>query len=170
MVCNRTSSCWARGSLVGGFPISAVVVRREIAESIAGHKYFHTFGSNPVSVAAARATLVVIQQDGLIDNAHERGQQFLTGLSELKSRYPVIGDVRGAGVMAGVEFVADGDPGRPATDLAKRVHENLRDNGVMIGRGSATGNAFRFNRALTITADMVDVVIEAFEVALKAVG
>lgn len=156
-------------SIANGFPISAVVVRREIAESIANHKYFHTFGSNPVSVAAARATLQVITEDALIENAHLRGQQFQQGFAELQTQHPIIGDVRGSGLLAGVEFVKDGDPTKPATEEAKRVHERLRDNGLIIGRGSAAGNVFRFNPPLTITNSQVDFVLELFDKALATV-
>ena len=97
-----------------GFPLAAVVTRREIAESLGSKFLFHTYGANPVACAAGRAVLAVIADEGLQENARVVGAALKRRLVELAERHPVIGDVRGKGLMLAIEFVADRKAKTPA--------------------------------------------------------
>ncbi len=151
-----------------GFPISAVVCRREIAQSFTQVRFFNTYGSNPVAVAAARSVLKVIDDEGLQANAQARGEQLLAGLARLQQRHALIGDVRGTGLIVGIEVVRDRATREPALEEGDRVQRRLREAGYIIVKGSATRNVFRINPALCMTAEDTEALLDAFDRALAA--
>jgi alanine-glyoxylate transaminase/(R)-3-amino-2-methylpropionate-pyruvate transaminase len=146
-----------------GFPLSAVVVKREIAEAMAHRKWFNTYGSNPMSCAAGRAVLRAIDEDQTQQNAKEVGAYAKDKLQSLQAKNDIIGDVRGSGLMLGVELVKDRATKEPADEEAGRVVEAARDNGVIIGKGGAMGNMLRINPPLCIQKDDVDFFIEVLD-------
>jgi alanine-glyoxylate transaminase/(R)-3-amino-2-methylpropionate-pyruvate transaminase len=139
-----------------GFPLSAVVVKREIAEAMAHRKWFNTYGSNPMSCAAGRAVLRAIDEDKTQQNAKDVGAYAKDKLQSLQSKNDIIGDVRGSGLMLGVELVKDRATKEPADEEAGRVVEAARDNGVIIGKGGAMGNMLRINPPLCIQKEDID--------------
>jgi alanine-glyoxylate transaminase/(R)-3-amino-2-methylpropionate-pyruvate transaminase len=149
-----------------GFPLSAVVARREVAEAMAGKKWFNTYGSNPMSCAAGRAVLRAIKEDNTQQNAKETGAYLKANLQQLQTKHDIIGDIRGRGLMLGVELVKDRTTKEPAGDEAGHVVEFARDNGVIIGKGGAMGNMLRMNPPLCIQKEDVDVVIEVVDNAM----
>ena len=149
-----------------GFPISAVVCRREIAQSFTQVRFFNTYGSNPVAVAAARSVLKVIDDEGLQANARDRGEQLLSGLARLQQRHALIGDVRGTGLIVGIEVVRNRATREPALEEGDRVQRRLRQAGYIIVKGSATRNVFRINPALCVTAEDTEGLLDAFDRAL----
>lgn len=151
-----------------GFPIAGVAARRDIAESFAKVRFFNTYGSNPMTVAAARSVLKVVDDEGLQGNCKARGEQFLKGLAKLKSKHDLIGDVRGSGLILGIELVRDRETKEPAVAEADRVQKQLRSDGFIIVKGSATRNVFRINPAMCITADDATGLLDAFDRALAA--
>jgi alanine-glyoxylate transaminase / (R)-3-amino-2-methylpropionate-pyruvate transaminase len=153
-----------------GFPIAGVVCRREIAESFAKVRFFNTYGSNPVAVAAARSVLAVIDDEGLQANARQRGEQLLAGLRALQARHPLIGDVRGTGLILGIELVRDRATKAPAVEEGDRIQRRMRAAGFIMVKGSATRNTFRINPPMCITADDVAGLLDAFDRALAAEG
>jgi alanine-glyoxylate transaminase/(R)-3-amino-2-methylpropionate-pyruvate transaminase len=151
-----------------GFPIAGVISRRDIAESFTQVRFFNTFGGNPVSVAAARSVLEVIDAEGLQANAKARGEQLLAGLATLQARHPLIGDVRGTGLILGIELVRDRRTREPAVEASDRVQKRLRAAGFINVKGSATRNTFRINPPMCIGAHDCDAWLDAFDHALGA--
>jgi len=150
-----------------GFPLSAVVVKREIAEAMAHKKWFNTYGSNPMSCAAGRAVLRAIDEDKTKQHAREMGTFFKGELKRLQAKYDIIGDVRGKGLMLGVELVEDRSTKKPAEKETGRVVEILKDHGVIIGKGGALGNMLRINPPLCIQKDDFDYVLEVLDQSLS---
>jgi 4-aminobutyrate aminotransferase-like enzyme len=120
--------------LGNGYPIGAVVTRREIAEAFfATGRYFNTFAGNPVASAAGLAVLDVIESEGLQDNARRIGARIRDGLGELARRHEIIGEVRGAGLLLGVELVADRATRAPAGKETRHVINEMCRRGVLVG-------------------------------------
>jgi alanine-glyoxylate transaminase / (R)-3-amino-2-methylpropionate-pyruvate transaminase len=153
-----------------GFPIAGVVCRRDIAESFSQVRFFNTFGGNPVTSAAARSVLRVIDDEGLQANAQARGEQLIAGLRALQVRHPLIGDVRGTGLILGIEVVRDRKTREPAVEEGERIQNRMRAAGFIMVKGSATKNTFRINPPMCITADDCDGLLHAFDRALAAEG
>ena len=150
-----------------GFPLSAVVAKRKVAESMAGKKWFNTYGSNPMTCAAGRAVLRAIDEDQTQQNAREVGSLLKAILQKLQEKYDIIGDVRGTGLMIGVELVIDRSTKAPAQEEAARVVEIAKDKGVIIGKGGALGNMLRINPPLCIQKEDVSLVADVLDYALK---
>ncbi len=146
-----------------GFPLSAVIAKREIAEAMARQKFFNTYGSNPISCAAGRAVLRAIDDDQTLRNANETGDYLKQKLLSLKAKHGLIGDVRGSGLMLGVELVRDRRTKEPADVEAGKVAEHAKDNGVIIGKGGVLGNVLRINPPLCIEQNDVDFVVAVLD-------
>jgi len=146
-----------------GYPLSAVVARREVAEAMAEKKFFNTYGSNPVSCAAGRAVLRVIEDDNIMANVSEAGDHLGKKLAELKEKFHVIGDFRGSGLMYGIELVKDRTTKEPAAEEASRVAESAKDNGAIVGRGGRYGNILRINPPLCATKENMQFLAEVLE-------
>ncbi len=156
-------------SLGNGAPIGAVTTRADIAKSLTQKTHFNTFGGNPVSMAAGLAVLDIIDADGLQQNCRERGKQFRAGLDKLKKSYPVIGDVRGLGLMLGVELVTDRATREPAKGPAADVLEATREAGLLIGKGGIDGNVLRVKPPMCITAADVEFALDVLDRSFAAV-
>jgi alanine-glyoxylate transaminase/(R)-3-amino-2-methylpropionate-pyruvate transaminase len=153
-----------------GVPLAAVTTRREIAEALTRRIHFNTFGGNPVSMAAGLAVLDVIDEEGLQENARRVGGHFLAGLRRLQDRHPLVGDVRGMGLMLGVQLVSDPVSRAPATAETLEVLEAARELGVLLGKGGLDGNVLRIKPPLCITKEDVDFALEVLEEALERIG
>jgi 4-aminobutyrate aminotransferase-like enzyme len=137
--------------IANGFPISAVLATPAIADSWKGGN-ISTFGGNPITSAAANATIEVIVRDQLADRAAATGAALREGLEGLKAKYTVIGDVRGRGLMQGVELVKDekGGDRTPDTDATLRLFEETKKRGLLVGRGGLYGNVVRIAPPLVV--------------------
>ncbi|HET8624638.1 MAG TPA: aspartate aminotransferase family protein [Gemmatimonadales bacterium] len=149
-----------------GMPLAAVTTRREIAETLTQRLHFNTFGGNPVAAAAGLAVLDVIDREQLQDNARVVGRQLREGLDRLKARHELIGDVRGHGLMLGVELVRNRDTQEPAVTETLETLETLRDCGVLMGKGGLDGNVLRIKPPLCITGADADFAVDALDYAL----
>ncbi|HEX8635768.1 MAG TPA: aspartate aminotransferase family protein [Pyrinomonadaceae bacterium] len=149
-----------------GVPIGMTIATSEVADSFPGLT-FSTFGGNPVSMAAALAVIKVIEDDNLRANAATVGAYFRERLEELKTRYPVIGDVRGMGLMQGLELVKDRETKEPDPQSVLRVFEETKRRGVLIGKGGLYGNVIRTGLMLNSTKDTVDELVEALDGAFS---
>jgi 4-aminobutyrate aminotransferase-like enzyme/Ser/Thr protein kinase RdoA (MazF antagonist) len=148
-----------------GHPVAAVVTRSDIVDRFAEQTtFFSTFGGNPVACAAALAVLDVIEDEGLVANAAAVGDWLRSRLAELAARHPAIGDVRGRGLMTGVELVGPG--GEPATELASRVKNGMAERGVLIGTSAREGNVLKIRPPLCITRDEARLIVDALDEAL----
>lgn len=155
--------CMAKG-LGSGMPIGACTARADIMD---WHKGAHasTFGGNPVCLEAALTTIDLLQ-NGLVSNSREVGSYLEAGLNKLKDKYDCIGDVRGLGMMLGVEFVTDKQSLKPAAELRDKIEYACYERGLIIlGCGS---NSIRWSPPLILTRENVDVALEIFEDAIKA--
>ncbi|MFB3738626.1 MAG: aspartate aminotransferase family protein [Candidatus Velamenicoccus archaeovorus] len=138
--------------LGNGLAIGAVVGRTDMVESLRANS-ISTFGGNPVSTAGALANLENVLERDLQRHAYEMGAFLMRGLKPLEDRYEVVGEVRGKGLMLGVEIVSDGTSREPDPAGADRVMESARERGLLIGRGGLYGNVLRLSPPLTITED-----------------
>ena len=152
-----------------GAPLAAVTTRREIAEKLTQRIHFNTFGGNPISMAAGLATLQVIDDEGIQGKAKLIGGRFKAGLEDLQRRHRLIGDVRGKGLMLGVELVKDRGTKAPAKEEALAIMEHLREFGILIGKGGLDGNTLRIKPPMCLTAADVDFALEALDAALGRV-
>lgn len=154
-------------SLGNGHTIAAVTTRAEIAQALTSRMHLNTFGGNPVAAAAALAVLEVVDEEGLQENARVVGGRLKKGLDRLKASHPLIGDVRGMGLMLGVELVRDRATREPATRETADVLEATRDLGLLVGKGGIDGNVLRIKPPLCITPADVDFAIDVLDRALS---
>jgi alanine-glyoxylate transaminase/(R)-3-amino-2-methylpropionate-pyruvate transaminase len=152
-----------------GAPLAAVTTRREIAEKLMQRIHFNTFGGNPVSMAAGLAVLEAIDSDGLQANAKAVGGRLKAGLQELMTRHRLIGDVRGMGLMLGVELVKDRATREPAKAETLEVMEQCREMGVLLGKGGLDGNVLRIKPPMCLSAADADFAVEVLDRALGKV-
>ncbi len=151
----------AAKGLGNGFPLAAVIVKREIAESMAKKFYFHTYGANPVSCAAGRAVLHVIEKHGLQQRAQQVGAALLAVLEDLQTRHPVIGAVRGRGMMMAVELVKNRDSREPDPETMAAVFEKTREFGLVASKSGAYRNVLRICPPLCMQMEDVEFFAEA---------
>jgi 4-aminobutyrate aminotransferase len=139
--------------IASGFPLGALIAREPVSEAMQPGDHLSTFGGNPICCAAALANLEVLEEEGLVGNAARRGADLLSRFQDLKERCPLIGDVRGQGLMIGLELVRDRQTKEPAVQEAKAIRAALRERGVLVGVGGIYGNVIRIQPPLSITAD-----------------
>jgi alanine-glyoxylate transaminase/(R)-3-amino-2-methylpropionate-pyruvate transaminase len=156
--------------LGNGAPIAAVTTRAEIAQVLAHKTHFNTFGGNPVSMAAGLAVLEAIDEDGLQENSRVVGARLKRALQRLGARHALIGDVRGLGLMLGVELVKDRATREPARDETSAVLEHARELGVLFGKGGLSGNVLRIKPPMCITEADADFAVDVLDRALTAVA
>ena len=150
-----------------GHPVAAVITRAEIADRFGAQTtFFSTFGGNPVACAAALAVLDVIEDEGLLAHATTVGDELRASLARLATRHPAIGDVRGRGLMTGVELVRDPATREPASDLAARVKDEMAEAGVLIGTTGRLKNVLKIRPPLCITGDEATLIVATLDAAL----
>ncbi len=152
-----------------GAPLGAVTTRTDIAKSLTQRIHFNTYGGNPVSMAAGLAVLDVIDADGLQENSRVVGGHLKAGLERLMRSHPVIGDVRGMGLMLGVELVRNRATKEPAKAETLDVLEAAREGGVLIGKGGLEGNVLRIKPPMCITKEDVDFALDVFDRAFTSI-
>ncbi|MED6170651.1 hypothetical protein PIB30_033126 [Stylosanthes scabra] len=150
-----------------GIPLGAVVTTPEIAEVLTRRCYFNTFGGNPVCTAAGLAVLKVIEKEKLQENALHVGSYLKERLTALKDKYELIGDVRGRGLMLGVELVTDRELKTPAKAETLHVMDQMKELGVLIGKGGYYGNVFRITPPLCFTKEDADFLADAMDLTLS---
>ncbi len=154
-----------------GHPISSVVTRRDLVDAFAGHgRYFNTFGGNPVSCAAALAVLDVLENENLQQNALDVGQHLVDGLWKLTERHDCIGDVRGSGLFLAVELVTDREQRTPASQLANRVVNDLRDRGVLTGAIGPDANILKLRPPLVLSKDDANLMLGVLDDSLASLN
>jgi 4-aminobutyrate aminotransferase / (S)-3-amino-2-methylpropionate transaminase / 5-aminovalerate transaminase len=150
--------------IAAGFPLGAITTRDEIAAAFRPGDHLSTFGGNPVCCAAALANINFIERTKLCAQVQEKEKYLRGRLKALQQRFPLIGDVRGLGLMMGLELVKDADL-TPAVAEAERVRELCLSQGVLIGVGGALGNVVRIQPPLVITSEQLQSVVNALESA-----
>jgi 4-aminobutyrate aminotransferase-like enzyme len=151
------------GKAIGnGFPMSAVITRREILDTLDG-PFLNTFGGNPVACAVGLAVLDVLERERLKENASRVGAYMFEGLLSLMARHDLIGDVRGAGLLAGIELVRCREARVPADVEAATIVEGLRERGVLVGLTGRYRNVVKIRPPLVFARTHVDHLIAALD-------
>lgn len=149
-----------------GFPLSAVIMKREIAEAMTERSFMSTMGSNPTCCAAGRGVMTALDAGGLQENARVVGAHAIEMFRELQSRYEVIGDVRGKGLMIGMELVKDRDTKEPATELVSAIADEISDS-VLVTKAGSHANVLRLVPPLCLSVKDVEEVIDRMDTALR---
>lgn len=155
--------------LGNGMPIGVTVAKPEVADRLKGAT-ISTFGGNPVATAAAKAVLDFIEEENLMANAAATGAHLRAGLEELRAEFPLIGDVRGRGLMQALELVKDRATKEPAPEETARLMEAARDQRILIGKGGLYGNVIRISPPLNIARTSVDEFIRRLRAAFTALA
>lgn len=156
--------------IANGFPLSAFITRDEIAQAFKPGDHLSTFGGNPVSCAAALANIKFIEREEFMKDIQEKSEYLITELKKLKDIYEIIGDVRGKGLMIGIELVRDKISKSPAIEEAKRVQEICLDKGILIGVGGIYKNVIRIQPPLVILQDEIKEVLRIIDFALEKIS
>ena len=146
-----------------GYPLGAVVAQRHVAECLAGKFSFHTYGASPVSCAAGRAVLRVIDEEGLQANASNVGAELKSVLHRLHQRHEIIGQVRGRGLMLAIELVRDRKSKAPATAETEDIFERTREHGLVVSKSGAHRNILRMVPPMCLSTADVAVVADALD-------
>lgn len=152
--------------IADGFPLGAFTTRDEIAAAFQPGDHLSTFGGNPVSCAAALASIRVIEEERLCEGAQQKGKDAQGMLKRMLTSALAQSDVRGLGLMIGVELVKDDDL-TPAPDRAEAIRESCRKKGVLVGVGGIYGNVLRIQPPLVISKEQLDQALHAVEEALE---
>jgi alanine-glyoxylate transaminase/(R)-3-amino-2-methylpropionate-pyruvate transaminase len=151
-----------------GAPLGACVTRPEIAKTLTNRVHFNTFGGNPISMTQGLATLEVIDRENIQENARVVGEHLKNRLLDLQERQRLIGEVRGMGLMLGVELVRDRETKEPASSEAVELLERCKERGLLIGKGGLNGNVLRIKPPMCLTKDDANFLVDCLEESLSA--
>ena len=157
--------CFAK-AIAAGLPLGACTTREEIADTFEPGDHLSTFGGNPVSCAAALANIEFIQEEGLAAKASKDGEHLTKRLEELKNKYEMIGEVRGKGLMVGIELVKDRETKEPAPSETLRIRDLCRQKGILVGHGGVLGNVLRIQPPLVISKDELNRAVDIIDQCL----
>jgi 4-aminobutyrate aminotransferase/(S)-3-amino-2-methylpropionate transaminase len=152
--------------IANGFPLSVFIAPDEIADTFQPGEHLNTFGGNPVSCAASLATINYLERERIADRVMDKEKIIKDRLNSLKERYPVIGDIRGRGLMIGVELVEDRAK-KPAAEKAQAIRDICLNKGLLIGVGGVHANVLRIQPPLIISDEKLD---EALTILEKSLG
>jgi 4-aminobutyrate aminotransferase/(S)-3-amino-2-methylpropionate transaminase len=155
--------------IADGFPLSAFIARPDVGDAFTPGSHLSTFGGNPVSCAAALANIEVMQDEKLPENAAARGAQLMGALKPLENELTLVGEVRGRGLMIGLELVEDADK-TPAAAAAKEVKTRCREAGILVGVGGTFANVVRLQPPLVLSEDEGTRIIDTLGKVLRDVN
>jgi len=151
-----------------GFPMGAVVTTPEIAATMSQALHFNTFGGNPMASRVGMAVLDVMEQEQTMQNSKEVGTYLLQKLVKLVDRYRIVGDVRGKGLMIGIEMVEDKETKKPLNPAAMMdIWDRTKEGGVLIGKGGFYGSVFRLKPPMIVNKEDADLTVAVIEEAIK---
>ena len=153
-----------------GVPLAAMTTRPEIAAVMANRVHFNTFAGNPVSMVQGLATMEVIDEQGIQQHALKVGNHLKSGLVALQDKHSLIGEVRGLGLMLGVELVQDRVTKEPATTACAEVLELAKERGLLLGKGGLFGYTLRIKPPMCLSVDDADFIIDCLDEVLMLVG
>ncbi|MFT5929979.1 MAG: 4-aminobutyrate aminotransferase-like enzyme [Oceanospirillaceae bacterium] len=154
----------------GGHPIAGLVIKPELVQELGKSRYFNTFGGNPVSTAAAKAVMEVIENENMIENAKTVGNYLLAGLTTLAEKYPLIGDIRGLGLFIGIELVNDRETKVPATQKCALVVNGLRQKRVLISSAGPNANILKVRPPMCFNQDNADLFLKTLAEVLTEIS
>ena len=150
-----------------GAPMGAVVTKAQWADALKGKNHFNTFGGDPYQAMQALETINIIQDENLMANADRTGSYLLEGFRDMQKDFPVIGDVRGQGLLIGLELVKDPKTKEPAPELAAEIMERAKEAGLLIGKGGLWGNVIRMAPPMCIAMGECDELLGAMKKAFR---
>jgi len=153
--------------LADGFPLSAFTARSEIADSFKPGDHLSTFGGNPISCAAGLANIEFLEENQIPKQAEEKGNYLMDRLSGLARKHTVIGDIRGRGLMVGIELVEDRSTRAPSSSGAN-IQDQCLEEGILIGVGGIYGNILRIQPPLVIENEELDAVVDCLDRVLPS--
>ncbi len=156
--------------LANGLPVGATLAKPEVANSWSKNLTFSTFGGNPIVMAAAEATLSVMQRENIPERSERLGQKLRAGLEELQQRHELIGDVRGKGLMQAIELVENRVTKEPATQKVAALMEATRERGLLVGKAGNFGNVLRFAPPMLISEADLEEALRILDDALYEVS
>ena len=154
-------------SIGAGLPLSAIVAREEIMESVLGGTIGGTYCGNPLACAAAIKTIEIMERDNFAKRSLEIGEKVQKRYREWLEKYDVIGDVRGLGGMIGMEFVTDKESKNPNTAIVSEIIEEAVQNGLMLESSGTCGQVIRFLAPLVMTDEQLEEGLKIFEIAIE---
>jgi len=149
--------------IASGLPLGAFIAPAELMSKWPPGAHSTTFGGNPVSCAAALATLDVIKEEGLLENCRRQGRRAMSRLSVYPEKFDIVGDVRGRGLMIGIEFVQPEDRKAPNPETARAVLEGCLGEGLILYPCGTWNQTIRFIPPLVVTADELDEGLDSLE-------
>ena len=155
--------------IASGFPLGATVASRKLMSQWKAGAHGTTFGGNPISCAAGVATLRVMREEKLLENCRAMGARFIEGLRALQTKYPLIGDVRGAGLMLAIEMIVPGKEKQPNPEAAMQLLELSLERGLLAYMAGTYGQVVRFIPPLIVTAEQVDLALNILEDGLSKI-
>ncbi|HWG36629.1 MAG TPA: aminotransferase class III-fold pyridoxal phosphate-dependent enzyme, partial [Terriglobales bacterium] len=155
--------------LANGLPIGVTIARADVADALKGLT-ISTFGGGPIAAAAGNAVLDFIEEKSLRSNTEAVGAYLKSGLETLQSKHTWIGDVRGMGLLLGVELVRDRKTKEPAGKETNALLARCRDQRILVGKGGLYGNVIRISPPMNISRDDVDEFLRRFDRALASVA
>ena len=155
--------------LANGMPIGLTVAKPEVADAVKGVT-IATFGGNPVATTAAKAVIDFIEEQRLMHNAEDVGAYLRGKLLDLQDKHPLIGEVRGMGLLQAIELVEDRKSKQPAVTATAQVMAAARDNRILLGKGGIYGNCLRFSPPLNISRADVDEFIARLDASFVQAG
>ena len=153
--------------IADGFPLSCFIAPDKIADSFQVGDHLSTFGGNPVSCAASLANIEYIEREKVPEMAMKKGEIIKGEIKKIRPKGLKIGDIRGSGLMLGLELVSEGESKTPATEEAGKVRAALRERGVLIGVGGAFGNVLRIQPPLVISEEQISTLVESLKIVLE---
>jgi len=150
-----------------GIPLAAVATRPEIAEVLKRKITFNTYGGNPISSIIGKEVLKIIDDEKLQENCLKLGKELKERMNNLKKKYPIIGDVRGEGLMLGMELVKSRQTKEPNPIATNNIFERCKDHGLLIGKGGYFGNVFRIKPPMCINKNDVNFAMEVLDFAFE---
>ena len=155
--------------IADGFPLSAFIARKEVADSFKPGDHLSTFGGNPVSCAAALANIDFLEKQKLASESLRKGELLKAQFEQLRADHKLMGDIRGKGLMLGIELVRD-DQKTPANSEGNKIRDFCREMGLLIGLGGVYGNVLRIQPPLVISDDQLEEVVKIFDLAIKRIS
>ncbi len=152
--------------IADGFPLSAFIAREEIADAFKPGDHLSTFGGNPVSCAAGLANIGYLEEQKLSGEALKKGEYLKTQLASLKAKYNMIGEIRGKGLMIGIELIRDQNK-TPANTEGSKIRDFCLEKGLLIGLGGSYGNVLRIQPPLVISLKQLDQTVKILDQALE---
>jgi 4-aminobutyrate aminotransferase len=156
--------------IANGFPLGATVASRQLMSQWKAGAHGTTYGGNPIACAAALATLDVIREENLLENCRVMGERFLEGFRQLQGEYPVIGQVRGLGLMVAMELIVPGSDKTPNPDATTQVLNHCLERGLLGYMAGLVGQVIRFIPPLNVTAEQVDEALSILDDSLAAIS